>query len=463
MTTTLTKTWARLVHAQPDALALIEAANGRRWTRAELSAHADSWRATLPLEVAGQRVTFALPNGPDWFAAFLGLLLADAIPVPLDPSEPVAAQRTLAASARAPFAWINARLEPIQSNLIGYFGVFQNSPFSTGPSKIQSNLLGYSVPRACLVKLTSGSTGRPRALAFTHAQMLADGRQICAGMGITPDDLNFAVIPLGHSYGLGNLVVPLLAQGTPLVCAGAPLPHALAADIALWKPTVFPAVPALLRALAAADVPAKHLASLRTVISAGSPLTPEIALAFHAKFALKPHGFYGSSETGGITYDRSGDATLAGRSVGAPLKGVTLTPTRAGRFRVTSPAVFHTGSFCPADRATLTDDGELVLLGRTGRMVKIAGRRLDLGELEQSLRRLPDVRDAFVAPHPHHPGELAAVVATPLAASALRPLLRAHLASWKLPRRLVTTAEFPLTARGKPDARALHALLANHR
>ncbi len=440
MTTTLTKTWTRLVRARPDALALIEAANGRRWTRAELAAHAESWRAALPAAVAGQRVTFALPNGPDWFAAFLGLLLADAIPVPLDPSEPTDAQRTLATSARAPFAWLNAHLE-----------------------LTQCHPLGDTLDRPCLVKLTSGSTGRPRALAFTHAQMLADGRQICASMGITPDDLNFAVIPLGHSYGLGNLVVPLLAQGTALVCASAPLPHALAADIVRWKPTVFPAVPALLRALAAADVPAENLASIRTVISAGSPLTSEIARAFHTKFALTPHGFYGSSETGGITYDRSGDATLAGRSVGTPLKGVTLASTRGGRFRVTSPAVFRTGSFCPADRATLAADGELVLRGRTGRMIKIAGRRLDLGELEQSLRRLPDVRDAFVAPHPHHSGELAAVVATPLTASALRPLLRAHLASWKLPRRIVITAEFPLTARGKPDARALLALLANHR
>ena len=462
MTTTLTQTWTRLVRAQPDAIALIEAANGRLWTRAELAAHAESWRAALPAAVAGQRVTFALPNGPDWFAAFLGLLLADAIPVPLDPSEPTAAHRTLAASARAPFAWLNARLEPTQCHLIGDTGIYKKSHNTCEPQK-KRHLLGDTVDRPCLVKLTSGSTGRPRALAFTHAQMLADGRQICATMGITPDDLNFAVIPLGHSYGLGNLVVPLLAQGTPLVCASAPLPHALAADIARWRPTVFPAVPALLRALAAADVPAENLASLRTIISAGSPLTPEIARAFHAKFALKPRGFYGSSETGGITYDRSGDATLAGRSVGTPLEGVTLTHARSGRFRVTSPAVFRTGSFCPADRATLNPDGELVLRGRTGRMVKIAGRRLDLGELEQSLRRLPDVHDAFVAPHPHHPDELAAVVATPLAASALRPLLRAHLASWKLPRRLVTTAEFPLTARGKPDARALHALLANHR
>lgn len=309
------------------------------------------------------------------------------------------------------------------------------------------------------MKLTSGSTGRPRALAFTEAQMLADGRQVCASMGIAADDVNFAVIPFGHSYGLGNLVLPLLAQGTAIVCAGAPLPQALAADIARWRPTVFPAVPGLLRALAESDIPASALSSLRTVISAGSPLSPEIARAFFEKFNLRPHGFYGSSETGGITYDRIGDATLAGRSVGTPLDGVTLAPTRAGRFRVTSAAVCGRGSFSPADRASFNAQGELVLAGRAGRLMKIAGRRLDLGDLERLLRALPGVRDAFAAPHPQNPEELAVVLATSLDTAAARNLLRREFAAWKIPRRLVLVADFPLTARGKPDTRALNALL----
>ena len=49
---------------------------------------------------------------------------------------------------------------------------------------------------------------------ITDAQMLADGRQICATMGIRPGDLNLGLIPFGHSYGLGNLVVPLLTQSS---------------------------------------------------------------------------------------------------------------------------------------------------------------------------------------------------------------------------------------------------------
>jgi hypothetical protein len=48
--------------------------------------------------------------------------------------------------------------------------------------------------------------------------MLTDAHQVTATMGIGPRDLNHALIPLGHSYGLGNLTIPLLAQGVPLVC-----------------------------------------------------------------------------------------------------------------------------------------------------------------------------------------------------------------------------------------------------
>lgn len=428
MPDTLLSAWQKTVASAPNSTAVIDP-DARAWTRAELDSLAASLAATLPASVARQRVAFALPNGAPWFAAFLGLLRAGATPVPLDPSEPAANQLALATAARAAFAWIDGQL------------------VTAAPP------VRHRYPRPALVKLTSGSTGTPRALPFTDAQMLADGRQICATMAIRPTDLNLAVIPLGHSYGLGNLVIPLLAQGTALVCADLPVPHALAALAARQHPTVFPAVPALLRALADSDLTAATFASLRTVISAGSPLPPSTAAAFADRFGLVPRGFYGSSETGGIAYDRAGDGALH------PLDGVSVTQLRGNRVSVLSPAVFRASGHIPADRVRLELDGRLVLLGRAGRLVKIAGRRLDLGELENTLRAIPDIADAFVAPHPDAPEHLAAVLATPLAPLPLRALLRTHLAPWKIPRRLVPVPAFPLTARGKPDLAALRALL----
>ncbi len=379
----------------------------------------------------------AAPNGAGWFQAFLGLLEAGAVPVLMDPAEPKEAQSAAARAVGAAALWTDGRLEPLPGR-------------RRGPDSAAH----------CLVKLTSGSSAAPRGIVFTHAQMAADGRQICRTMGIAPGDLNLAVIPLGHSYGLGNLVTPLLIQGTAALCPTGPLPHALAADCARWQPTVFPAVPALLRVLALSDAPAAAFASLRLVLSAGSALPPATAEAFARKFGRPVHGFYGSSETGGITYDRTGEATLAGRSVGTPLAGVRVAFGRKGTFTVASAAVHGRGRHRPGDRARLNAQGELVLLGRADRTLKLAGRRVDLAEVEAALLAVPGIREAYAAPHPLKPGVLAAALVTMLSPDEVRQHLKSRLAPWKVPARLVTLPELPTTARGKPDAVRLRELLA---
>jgi acyl-coenzyme A synthetase/AMP-(fatty) acid ligase len=279
-------------------------------------------------------------------------------------------------------------------------------------------------------------------------------------MGIGPDDSNLAAIPLGYSYGLGSLVVPLLLQGTQVVCVSSALPHALATDAARYRPTVFPAVPPILGALAASDVPRRSLSSLRLVVSAGSALAPGAARAFARKFGVRVRGFYGTSETGGIAFDPRGDATLAGRAVGRPVSGVGIAPGRAGRFTVSSPAVRGRGSFSPADRGMINGLGELVLLGRTDRAVKVAGRRVDLAEIESALRSLPGIRDAFAHMEGAPGAVLSAAAVTALPPAEIRRLLRPRIASWKIPARIVALAEFPATARGKTDARRLRQILS---
>jgi acyl-CoA synthetase (AMP-forming)/AMP-acid ligase II len=44
--------------------------------------------------------------------------------------------------------------------------------------------------------------------------------------------------------------------------------------------------------------------------------------------------------------------------------------------------------------------------------------------------------------------------------AALRAALAPRLAAWKIPARIRVLREFPVTARGKPDRRALTLLLA---
>ena len=437
MTETLLTCWRETVRRAPDALAVIDGATSRRWSRAELATASEEWTHATAAgsALAGRRVLVAEPNGSSWLHVFLGLLQLGAIPVPADSTEPAAALAEQARALRAAALWHGGQLHPL-----------------SGATRTRRRDL-------CLIKLTSGSTGIPKALPFTHAQMLADGRQVCASMGIRPGDLNLAVIPLGHSYGLGNLVVPLLEQGTAMLCVASPLPQALAADCARWRPTVFPAVPTLLRAMVRSEIATEQLGSLRLVLSAGAALPAEVAAAFAEQFGRRVHGFYGASETGGICFDRTGDATLTGRSVGAPLDGVRLLFRRGQRVTVASPAVGGRGRFSPADRAALDAGGELVLLGRAGRTVKIAGRRLDLAEVENALLALPGVHAACVLAHPQRPDALLAAVAADRPGTELRAQLAERLAPWKIPARILASPELPHTARGKLDRRAVGKLL----
>ncbi len=442
MSHALLQAWERTVARRSGDRAVVQAVDGLAVTFRELEARASGWltaRAPERAQLRGRAVVFAAANGVGWLEKFLGLLKAGAVIVPLDAAEPPLAQQRLAASLRAGYWWDGAKLVAL-----------------AGAKR-------YRDPAVCLIKLTSGTTGQPQALVFTAGQLLADGRQVTATMGICPRDLNYALIPLGHSYGLGNLTVPLLAQGVPLVCGTAPLPHAIAADFARWRPTVYPGVPAMWRALAASDL---NLPGLRLGISAGAPLPPEVARAFAARFGRRLHSFYGSSETGGIAYDRTGDAALTGE-VGRAMRGVSLTMPGGGRLHVSSAAVLthgnrrrmgKLGAWVMPDRVTVNAHGGIALLGRRGTTVKIAGRRVNLTEVSDRLRRLPGVREAWAGASAGIDPVLGAVVATERSAAELRAALLADTAAWKIPKKLMVVAAFPVTARGKTDIRALQAL-----
>ena len=444
MSHALLQAWEKTLRRRGGDRAVVQAVDRVTVTFRELDERSSAWlrvHVPEPARLTGRAMVFAAANGIGWLEIFLGLLKAGAVVVPLDPAEPPEAQRRLAAALRAAGWWDGTKLV-------------------TFPETRR-----YRDPSICLIKLTSGTTGRPRALVFTAGQMLADGRQVTSTMGIGPRDLNYATIPLGHSYGLGNLTLPLIAQGVPLVCGTAPLPHAIAADFLRWRPTVFPSVPAVWRALAASNVALK---SLRLGISAGAPLPPEVARDFAARFGRRLHSFYGSSETGGIAYDATGAATLKG-GVGRALHGVKLAVRPRHPLQVSSAAVLthgnrrrvgRRGAWVMPDLVSKDARGQLTLLGRRGNAVKIAGRRVNLAEVAARLRSRRGVRDVWVGVKAGPEPVLVAVVATARRAEDLRADLFTDTAGWKVPKKLVVVPALPVTARGKADLRALQALTA---
>jgi len=326
--------------------------------------------------------------------------------------------------------------------------------------------------RPALLKLTSGTTAVPRLVRFRSEQLLADCNQICETMGITDTDLNFGVIPISHSYGFSNLLMPLIARGVPMVISRDRTPRAILADVARSNATVFPGMPVFYQAFCEME-DVQVLPKLRLCISAGAPLSIAVAKKFREKFNLPVHSFYGASECGGICYDR--DATNSSEGfVGEAMKGVKLelvdSKGSASQIRVHSAAVgddyfpepdrekLGDGIFVPDD--LLARDGSgFKIVGRISDVINVAGKKVNPAEVEAHLLRFTGVRQAVVfgRESAFRNEEVAAcVVATPeVNETDLLHFCRSTLSSWQVPKRIFIVDGIPANERGKISRREL--------
>jgi len=430
------KQWEATLKKNRRRVVLIEAGNNTKWTARALHGKACEFAGLLSDFEEGTRIAFRLPNGMEWVALFLALQNLGLVAIPLDAGLPGQACLEMAQRLRCRALYLGGKLH--------VFG--QERKDKT---------------KICCVKITSGTSGgEPNQVPCRAEHLIADGSNIIQTMGIRPEDRNLAIIPFGHSYGLGNFILPLILQGTALVCAERFVPRQLVDWIKFYRITVFPSVPAIFRALAFLPVQS-GLSPLRLAISAGAPLTAEVARTFFQRYRIKIHNFYGSSETGGICYDRRGEATLNGTSVGKPLTGVTVTVHR-GVIKVKSAAVAKRGGcWRVPDRGKWNGQGELALVARRGRAINLGGKKVHPSEIEQALRTISGVSDAVVWVAANSPRLfLQAAVETELPLMEIQRALSIKLPEWKCPKHYIVMAELPRTVRGKVDMTALRRNLA---
>jgi acyl-CoA synthetase (AMP-forming)/AMP-acid ligase II len=446
----LLRCWGATLAERADDAAIFDTRGAVLRSFADIAREAAGYAEELLGDFApGEVVAIAVGNHPAWAALLLACLQRELVVLPLEQ------EREAACSLCHARAMIDGELRL---------------------TSVEAAPVDWGEHAPVLLKLTSGTTATPRAIRFRSAQLLADCVQICETMGISERDLNFAVIPLSHSYGFSNLITPLIVRGVPMVLSSDRMPRAVLDDIARTDATVFPGMPVFFHAFC--EMPsASPMPKLRLCISAGAPLPLPVGQKFRDRFGLTIHSFYGSSECGGICYDREARLIEPG-FIGEAMNGVDLTLCDDGRIEVRSAAVgdgyfpepdearLTSGRFVPDDLLARSGNG-FRIVGRNSEVINVAGKKVHPAEIEAVLLAHNAVREAavFARESSLRNEEIAAcIVATSgIGEADLLDFCRARLSSWQVPRRIFFLSEMPVNERGKISRRALAEHVAQAR
>ena len=310
----------------------------------------------------------------------------------------------------------------------------------------------FPAEQPAAVVFTSGSTGHPAPHVKTWGSLargaLALGRHLGFGPSLAPQIVG--TVPPQHMFGLeATVMLPLQWRGA--VDAGRPLlPSDVKAALeAAPEPRWLMTTPLQLRACV--DDALDLRGALRGVISSTMPLEPALARAAEALWDCPVEEIYGSSETGMMALRRSAS-------------GPTWTLCEGLSFETESGATRVRGGHLDAP-FTLTDRVELKgarsfrLLGRIGDMIKVAGKRASLEDLNARLRAVPGVADGVFYMPEGASRPVAFAVATGATRASILEALRRDIDPVFLPRPLYLVDELPRAANGKITRDGLQALL----
>jgi amino acid adenylation domain-containing protein len=488
VTGTLHGRFAAMASACPEAPAVgVRGRHGIAWTTYGTLAHqARSIAAGLAARGVrrGDRVGLLAARDVDSIAGLIGILMAGAAYVPVDPATPPARAALLLAPTvltvtSGPLPWDGPSLRTgLKTG--GVYGSVE-----TGPDD-----LAYVIH-------TSGSSGVPKPVAVPHAAVL---RLFPAARDVlVPDrtDVWSCLHSLAFDFSVWEVWGALLHGGS-LVLASEEIRRSPPDVLALLRDTgvtVLSQTPSAFAQLDAADTASgTPPLRLRHMVFGGEALDFASLRGWFARrgdAAPVVNNMYGITETTvHVTRLRvtAADVATAGTSrIGRPLLDLgghvlgpddqPVPPGFPGELHVAGSGVawgylgqpgLTAERFVPdpwgppgsrlyrtGDRVRRTPNGHLSYLGRLDAQVKIRGHRIEPGEVRTALLDLPDVADAAVLTRN---GTLVAWVVGrkgPVDPLTVIAALRGRLPGYMLPARVVPVERLPVTAQGKLDTRAL--------
>jgi acyl-coenzyme A synthetase/AMP-(fatty) acid ligase len=309
--------------------------------------------------------------------------------------------------------------------------------------------------RVAFIAFTSGTTGRPNPHPKYWGDLVGCAHAAKRRFGFGSGQSIVATVPPQHMYGLElSILVPWIT-GAAIAVARPFFPADIRAElIKVPARRVLITTPVHLRACAEADLdwPEVHL-----VISATAPLPIKLARRIETLMSTRVCEIYGSTESGSIASRETCRDPLWRwyDGVRAERDGET----------VSVDATFTHGQVPLADLLELAPNGRFRLIGRSTDMIKVAGKRASLADLNAKLNSIDGVQDGvFFAPEPDRGqvGRLAVIAVAPgLNRKAIIAGLAGRIDPVFYPRRVVLVDRLPRTEAGKLPRDALLRLLSD--
>ena len=488
----------------PEAIAAVH--GSRQFTYGEVNARANQVaRALLARGLTREGVVGVVTErNLDWMSAVLAIFKAGGAYLPIEPHFP--AERVAKTLSRAGCRIVltehdsSSMLDQALDSLSGIQKLFIDAAYEEGHAA--DNLgLDVAADQLAYIYFTSGSTGEPKGAMCEHAGMLNHLLAKIADLKIGEGTVVAQTAPQCFDISLWQLISALLVGGRTLIIEQETILDAkrFIDKLVDARVNVVQVVPSYLEVLVSyLGQHPRELKDLDYVVATGEALKKEVVERW---FAVQPRiklvNAYGLTETSDDTnheiMDRApqGERVPLGRAINNVLIYVVdeqLQPVLlgasgeivfsgvcVGRGYINdserTQRAFLQDPHCPGQRLYRSGDygrglpdGKLEFLGRRDSQVKISGFRIEIGEIENRLLKLPGVREGavVVTEGANQNKHLVAFCSgdRPLNPGVLRDQLAREIPSYMVPSAIHWRKTLPLTENGKIDRKALLALAA---
>jgi fatty-acyl-CoA synthase len=336
------------------------------------------------------------------------------------------------------------------------------------------------------IQYTSGTTGRPKGAVLSHHSLVNNGFFIGERQQFTAADRICVPVPLFHCFGMVDANLAAMTHGAAIVLPSETFdPLASLQTIEAERCTALYGVPTMFIAqLEHPRFDEFRYDSLRTGMTGGAPVPIEVMRQITGRFSMPDFTIaYGMTEMSGVSFQSEPDDDLDHRchTVGAMLPHMEckIVDPDTGRIvprgtpgelcmrgymvmlrywndpDATHAAVDEAGWMHTGDVGILRDDGYAQIVGRIKDMIIRGGENIFPREIEEFLYTHPAVSQVSVIgiPDSKYGEEVCAWISLKEGAAVtdeeIRDYCRGQIATYKIPRVIRFTREFPMTASGK--------------